>query len=397
MKTLTFIAATDALHRDRCKRKSSLRTVAINAVNSNSGGGKSIRDSYLKLLNETELEERYVVFVAKGADLAFVTNPNIEVIELPGLYSQTIMAPIIYRFVLGRILNRIGVDVVLNLGNLIIRTRAKQLSVFQWSFGVDVHEKVWAGMLPVDRLSRKAKLWLLERYFHEADVVVAQTEFIRQRLIEKYRLNDVRVIGNAPTLGGVTDESGTAFDLPVGVRLVYPCVYYPHKNLEILLDVAELIKARKLNYRIITTINPGGPAASRFVGAIAERGLQDVIRNIGQVPPGRMPALYEQCDALLMPTLLESFSIVYPEAMHHGLPILTSDMWFAHSVCGDAAKYFDPFDAANILRSIEEVFSDNAVRSALVETGRRQLASTPTWPENFAAYQAIIDELLATG
>lgn len=371
-----------------------MKAVAINALNSNSGGGKSIRDSYLKLLNEQTLEERYVVLVAKGASLPLVTNPNIEVMELPTLYSRTIMAPIVYRFLLGRLIDRIGGGAVLNLGNLIIKTKAKQLFVFQWAYALDVHEKVWTGMTPAERLIRRTKLRLLKRYFRRADIVVAQTQYIRNRLIEKYRLQDVRVIGNAPTVDAAPDGRDAAFDLPEGVRLVCPSIYYPHKNLEILLDLGELIKARNLKYRIITTVNPDGHAARRFVEAIAERRLQEVVRNIGQVRSDHMKTLYAQCDALLMPTLLESFSIVYPEAMRYGLPIFTSDMWFARSVCGDAAKYFDPFDAEDILRSIEDVFSDVHLKRALVGAGSSQFASFPSWSDNFLSYQNIIYELL---
>ncbi len=371
-----------------------MRTIAINAVNSNSGGGKSIRDSYIKLLNEQPLKDRYVLFVAKEASLPPVTNPNIEIMKLPTFYSRAIAVPLVYRYLLGRILDRIGANVVLNVGNLIIRTEAKQIAVFHWPYGVDVHKKVWMGMTPTDWLTRKTKLWFLERYFREADIVVAQTEFIRRRLIEKYELADVRIIGNTVTL---TDNADTRADLvlPEGVRLVYPCVYYPHKNLEILLDVGERIKARNLPYRIVTTVNSDGSvAARRFVKNIVERGLGETIVNIGQVQPAHMPGLYHQCDALLMPSLLESFSIVYPEAMHYGLPVFTSDMWFAHSVCGDAAKYFDPFDADDILNSVQEVMSDDASKRTLINAGHRHLSSFPSWPDNFALYQAIIRELL---
>ena len=75
--------------------------------------------------------------------------------------------------------------------------------------------------------------------------------------------------------------------------------------------------------------------------------------------------------------------------------MFTSDMWFAHSVCGEAAEYFDPFDAADILRAIEQVMSKSEAKNALIEAGRRQLASFPSWQENFATYQQFIAELLA--
>lgn len=374
--------------------KSSVKTIAINALNSNSGGGRSIRDSYLQLLNEQALRHRYVVLVAKGAELAFVSNPSIEIRELPAPYSKGIIAPLIYEFALERTLKNIDADVVLNLGDLIVNTKARQLYLFDWSYALDVHAKVWAGMTPIDRLTRKTKLWLLRRRIRQADVVVAQTAYIKSKLVEKFGLVDVRVIGNAPMLDGAPDGGQPGFDLPEGVRLVCPSVYYPHKNLEILLDLGDLIKARSLGYRIITTVNPGGQAARRFLEAIVERRLQDVVHNIGQVPPERMKVLYKQCHALLMPTLLESFSIVYPEAMLYGLLIFTSDMWFARSVCADAAQYFDPLNAESILRSLEDVFHNEESQHALLAAGRRRLASFPTWADNFSSYQSIIHELL---
>jgi len=373
-----------------------MKTVAINAINSNSGGGKSIRDSYLKLLNEEELTERYVVIAAKGADLGFITNPNIEVMEMPCFWSRAFLAPLIYRFALGRVLRSINADVVLNMGDLIVHTDTNQIYIFDWPYALDVHPKVWSDMNRLDWFNRRVKLWLVKHDFNKPDIVIAQTDFIRGRLKELYGLQDVRVVNNAVTINTAPGDEALDFSLPPGVRLVYPSVYYPHKNLEILLDLAGLIKASKLDYRIVTTVNPDTDAARRFLDSIAEHGLQDIITNIGQVPLNQMHSLYKQCDALLMPTLLESFSIVYLEAMHHGLPVFTSDMWFAQAVCSDAAKYFDPFDAVDILRALDEVMQNPDVKSAQIEKGTHRLASFPAWKENFATYQQFIAELLAS-
>ncbi len=372
-----------------------MKTVVINALNSNSGGGKSIRDSYLKLLNEDKLFERYVVIAAKGADLHFVNNPNIEIIDMPGLFSRTLLAPIVYKFVLNWILSRTGADVVLNLGDLIVNTKAKQIYVFDWPYALDVHPKVWADMTHIEWVIRRVKLWLLTRYFHVPEIVIAQTNFIKGRIEEKYGLRDVRVINNAVTVNARVGNEKRDFGLPSGVRLVYPAVYYPHKNLEILLELGRLIKELKLDYRIVTTINPDTAGAARFLDALTDRGLQGFLANIGQVPLDQMNDLYNQCDALLMPTLLESFSIVYLEAMHHSLPVFTSNMWFAQVVCGDAAKYFDPLDAKDILFAIEEVMPNPSVKSALIEAGAQQLASFPVWEENYAKYQGFVGELLS--
>jgi len=66
-----------------------------------------------------------------------------------------------------------------------------------------------------------------------------------------------------------------------------------------------------------------------------------------------VPSLYAQSDALLMPTLLESFSGTYVEAMFHKIVILTSKLDFAEDVCGESAFYFDPTSPEDILASIE--------------------------------------------
>lgn len=372
-----------------------MRTVAINALNSNSGGGKSIRDSYLKLLNDEELTERYCVLVANGADLGYITNPKIEVIAMPGAWSWTFLAPLVYRYALRRVLRSFGASVLLNMGDLIVNTEAKQIYIFDWSYALDVHPKVWADMKLVDWINRRVKLLLVKRDFNKPDIVIAQTEFIKKRIIELYGLHDVRVINNAVTINTAISDEPLDFSLPPGTRLVYPSVYYPHKNLEILLDVASLIKISKLDYRIVTTVNPDTDASQRFLDSIAKRGLQDIISNIGQVPLNQMHNLYKQCDAVLMPTLLESFSIVYLEAMYHGLPVFTSNMWFARAVCGDAAVYFDPLDAKDILAAIEKVMPDPSAKKSYIIAGKQQLTGFPSWEMNFATYQTYITELLA--
>lgn len=373
-----------------------MKTVVVNALNSNSGGGKSIRDSLVGLLDATKLDARYIVIVAQDANLPTLSNPNLEIMRLPAFYSRKVMAPLTYRMALGRYIDRWGASVVLNLGDVIIRTRAKQIYVLDWPYVLDVHPRVWATMSARDRLIVSAKLMLHRLYFKEPSVLIAQTAEIRSMLVERFALPDVRVIGNAPTLDGHGEGEAFAGPLPQGLRLVCPSMYYPHKNLEVLLDVAEKTKGRGADYRIIVTVTPNSPAASRFVSAISERGLQDVLINVGQVPLAQMQSLYAQSHGLLLPTLLESFSIVYPEAMAHRLPIITSDLWFARAVCGDAASYCDPVDAADIVRAVDAAMGTEQARQRLAEAGTKRLASFPTWADNFAAFQAIIGELLGS-
>ena len=148
-----------------------MAVIAINVLNSNSGGGKSIRDSYLKLLNQQLLEHRYVVIAPRSNDLDFVDNPSIEIKLVPRIWSINILAPFIYRFALGWLLRAIRADVLLNIGDLIVHTSAKQIYIFDWPYALDVHPNVWASMNSLDWFNRRLKLWLISSNFHRPDIV----------------------------------------------------------------------------------------------------------------------------------------------------------------------------------------------------------------------------------
>ena len=98
--------------------------------------------------------------------------------------------------------------------------------------------------------------------------------------------------------------------------------------------------------------------------------------NLGPVEPQAIPACFANCEALLFPTRLESFSATYLEAMASGLPVLTSDLDFAREVCGEAALYFDPWSSESMARAIVQVRDDTRLREQLAGEGRRQLATT---------------------
>jgi glycosyltransferase involved in cell wall biosynthesis len=86
---------------------------------------------------------------------------------------------------------------------------------------------------------------------------------------------------------------------------------------------------------------------------------------------------------MLFPTLLESLSATYLEAMQLDLPILTSNLDFAHEICGPAALYFDPWSVQSILETIVRIRKDTDLRSRLVRAGHERLktAYNKSWDD----------------
>ena len=95
--------------------------------------------------------------------------------------------------------------------------------------------------------------------------------------------------------------------------------------------------------------------------------------NIGQVKAEEGASLYEECDAMFLPTLLECFSASYAEAMKLRKPIITSDMGFAHTVCKDAALYVNPMDENDIASKIIELSTSQELQEDLMNKGVERL------------------------
>jgi glycosyltransferase involved in cell wall biosynthesis len=88
---------------------------------------------------------------------------------------------------------------------------------------------------------------------------------------------------------------------------------------------------------------------------------------------------------------------VYPEAFHFGRPLVTSDLDFARELCGDAAAFVPPNDAAAIAQTIADIVTDPARADQLVAAGRRQLAAAYPSPARKLEMQLDLLERLASG
>jgi glycosyltransferase involved in cell wall biosynthesis len=170
--------------------------------------------------------------------------------------------------------------------------------------------------------------------------------------------------------------------------------YYAHKNLERVVEAFDRHREALREVTCVLTIAPDQhPRAAELLRTIKARGLEDRIVNLGPLRQDELAATYLACDVLLHPTLLESFSSAYLEAMHFGRPILTSDLDFAHEVCGDAAEYFDPWRADAIKDALLALRDRPERRAELVERGRSRLEhALRSWPEILRDALAVLEE-----
>lgn len=371
-----------------------MKRIFVNGLSSKVGGGKSILTNYLSLLQTRAFNDKYLVLTPDKKSYEKFALESIELIDLHRFLKSTVAAPLVNRFVLPQLIEQLGCDAVFNLADLVIPTDVPQVYLFDWSYAVYPDSNVWKRMDISSWMQRKVKLAILKKYFPYADIVIAQTETMKERLQRIYGLKNLVVVPNAVSLDNSGGGKSFDFNLPKEkYRCLYLTYYYTHKNLEIFIPLAKKIKTAGCPYCLVITISPAQhKRAKRFLDLVTKERLEDTIINVGPVEMARVPSLYAQTDVLLMPTLLESFSGTYVEAMFHGKPILTSDLDFARDVCGEAAYYFDPLNPDSILDAVNLAFRNTELREQKIASGKMSLNDMPTWPQAFEMYQALIEQ-----
>ncbi|MEZ9921125.1 glycosyltransferase [Vibrio breoganii] len=216
------------------------------------------------------------------------------------------------------------------------------------------------------RVKNKFRLWMLAR---DADIYITETYTAKKKLSRYSSIDcdNIFVVGNTVHPLFYDDSKWGDIELPVKKANDFVfCIIahnYPHKNLKAILSVLEDSSLNHVNF--IVTIDEDS-----FKQLFS--GYTNRVINLGRVEIEKCPSIYAHSDGLFFPSLLETFTAAYPEAMFMRCPILTSDLDFAHDICGDAALYFDPTDSMSITSAVRKFIENKKLRLSIVENGSKR-------------------------
>ncbi len=149
----------------------------------------------------------------------------------------------------------------------------------------------------------------------------------------------------------------------------------PRKGLEQLL-VAWAGMSQKTRGQAVLLLAGDGPERPKLEAFCREHGL-DNVRFAGAVAYDRIAVFYALADFFVIPTLEDNWSLVVPEAMACGLPILCSTYngcWPELVKEGQNGWVFDPLNAENTQRVLETALAAAKRLPSLSEASRRIIA-----------------------
>jgi glycosyltransferase involved in cell wall biosynthesis len=222
----------------------------------------------------------------------------------------------------------------------------------------------------------------MRRCLKKTRLVFCQTDVAKQRFNSSFNfpLEQIKIMPNA--VSEFIKVSRDQTQVPEALKtagyysLFFLTKFYAHKNLEMVIELFRHHREELKNVRCIVTVDPTQhPRAPKFTAKIRQYALENHVINVGPLKQSELAGYFYYADALLFPSLMESFSGTYLEAMHFGLPILTSDLDFARLVCHDAALYFNPWNSADIANKISRLKNDPELGEQLISKGKKRIKS----------------------
>lgn len=223
----------------------------------------------------------------------------------------------------------------------------------------------------------KIKNFIKLNLYRNYDLITVETNFFRRKLlkINLFKKKKIYTLGNTinPLLKNNKFIQKKILNKKNDITIFVPSAYYDHKNLEILIDVViySYLKFKLLiNFNFITgDIN----FVNFAIKKLKEHNLDKHFIDYGPQKIENMNRYYMSSDFILLPSLSEVSSAVYPESFFFKKPLLTSNLPFARDLCENAAVYFNPYNYKDISLKIFNLYNDRKLQKKLVENGNKVL------------------------
>ena len=157
----------------------------------------------------------------------------------------------------------------------------------------------------------------------------------------------------------VKEPAGFAASAPVhsladckSVSFAYVASGEPHKNHANLLSAWRILAEEGFFPTLYLTLDPGKNVVyCRTINELRTARRARII-NLGGLAHDGVLALYRKVDALLYPSVFESFGLPLIEARQAGLPVVASELDYVRDIL-NPAESFDPGSPISIARAVK--------------------------------------------
>lgn len=370
--------------------------ILINTATTYKGGSVQGALSIIQNLVHFNEHKYYIVLSSNVYKLIKVEDypTNFKFVRIPFRPGQNIFTILRAIFFFKKLEKNIKSDVVFTTsGPSYWRPRAPHLIGYNLAHYVYSETPFFNIISLPERIKWKLKGYFIKYFFkNDGQHYVTQTDDITKRLKIFLNTNNVYTVSNSCNDAFHSHPKVQNF-LPHRekneFRFLSIAAYYRNKNLEIIPKITlKLVKSGILNIRFVLTIE------QNIYENIIPQDLRSYIYNVGPINVTDCPSLYNECDAAFIPTLLECFTAAYIESMVMKLPILTTNLGFAKTICDEAAIYYDPINVDDAVTKVSLLASDLNLQQNMKIKGNLRIVNFPSAYDRTKKYLDLVSEIV---
>ena len=228
------------------------------------------------------------------------------------------------------------------------------------------------------------------RIWNRAGRVVALSRGLRETAMETAPELRIDVIGN----GVETDLFRPAEERPVGgpVRFITVSRLIERKGIQHIIQAA---RALKDEFAFTVEVLGDGNYRETLEAMALEAGVEDLIRFGGAHPREDLPEKYGASDVFLLPSMAESFGMVFVEAMGCGLPVIGGRTGGVPDLVGEENGILvTPGSVEEVATAMRRFASDPGYREEVGANNRRKVLASYSWEGVARRYKEVYDGVL---
>jgi len=129
----------------------------------------------------------------------------------------------------------------------------------------------------------------------------------------------------------------------------------PRKNLDVVIDAFEDLWGCGENVRLVLIGREGWLCEDLLRRIRSHREKDRRLFWFDDVNDGDLAMAYRRANALIFPSIVEGFGLPLVEALSFGLPVIASDIPVFREIAGKHARYFDPMNAASLVKQLHAI------------------------------------------
>ena len=216
---------------------------------------------------------------------------------------------------------------------------------------------------------------LYKNYLSSALCILTDSETLSEKIERHYCIDRSRLLAMPFSPAPFFERAAVNIDVIKKYDLnefflYYPAQFWPHKNHIRILEALCLLKKEGIIMNVVFSGSNFNGHQSCVENFIKQNDLQEQVSILGFLPGEDIPALYDACFAVIMPTYFGPTNLPPMEAWASKKPLISSSTLAEH--VGDAALLASPDNAEEFVEAIKQLQNKSNYKQ-LIDNGTARL------------------------